>query len=83
MAVVFLLECYDRGTEQLVMEWELPRAAAEELRDLFEPGETVFPYLFGLYPVTTDEHLALLERWCPEVTLDFRRWAIFVTARSA
>lgn len=78
MTVGLLLEVYDRVTERLVAEHELPLAAAGELRNLFAPGETAFPFLFGLYPVSTGEQEALIQRWCPDMAFDFSRCEAFV-----
>lgn len=82
MNIMLLLEVYDRVTERLVAEYKLPLVAAGELHALFAPGEIQFPFLFGMYPVTTGEQMALIQRWRPEVGFDFGRTASFMTART-
>ncbi|MFC4424812.1 DUF7683 domain-containing protein [Deinococcus navajonensis] len=60
---------FEKHSDRLAEDFELPLKALEDLRALFEGTSDVFPYFFDEFQVSTAEQVSALQRWCPEKQL--------------
>ena len=62
MRLTLQVNGFDKHSDKLAENFEVPLEAAEDLRKLFEG----FPYFFDEFQISTLEQLAAIQRWCPE-----------------
>ena len=69
---------FDKHSDKLAENFEVPLEAAEDLRKLFEGLPEVFPYFFDEFQISTLEQMVALQRWCPEKHLKLEEVDYFI-----
>ena len=78
MRLTLQVNGFDKHSDKLAENFEVPLEAAEDLRELFEGLPEVFPYFFDEFQISTLEQLTAIQRWCPEKHLKLEEVDSFI-----